>query len=267
MENLFRVQQQLLPSYFAMSTATIHQALPSQVSQTKTKAWSAYTTEDWELVLEASLDVNSGDDEATAILQDKVKNDCVKERTTERRWKQEEEEWKACKEAEQREQEEAEQKRKEEEAWRVEEARGGPCKWRRTQAKEDNGGDDNKDEDKEGDNSDFAVLAALVEEHQDTLGTLTMTLTCQVKGLKALQREMRKANALKVKEIEAITKGKEKAVEPLEELLKSGNEEEEIKGKGNEEGEVIKGKGGEVVEGVGGDEDVEMGMVPSASAT
>ncbi|KAG6327507.1 hypothetical protein ID866_11582 [Astraeus odoratus] len=69
---------------------------------------------------------------------------------------------------------------------------------------------------------------------------------------------MKKANALKAKELEATTKGKEKAAEVLEELLESGDEEEEI-----EDGH----KGG-VAEGEGdnGDGDMEMGAAPSASA-
>ncbi|KAG6330008.1 hypothetical protein ID866_9081 [Astraeus odoratus] len=76
----------------------------------------------------------------------------------------------------------------------------------------------------------------------------------QVKRLKALQREMRKANALKAKELVATTKGKEKAVEVLEESLESGNkeEEEEVKGRGGNKGD--------------NETDVKMSAAPSASA-
>ncbi|KAG6326070.1 hypothetical protein ID866_13019 [Astraeus odoratus] len=108
-----------------------------------------------------------------------------------------------------------------------------------------------------------------MQEHRDTLGAL-MTLSallkefkgycceqwdlhaCQVKGLKALQREMRKANALKVKELEVTTKGKEKVTEVTEESLESGNEEEQAEGEGGKDGD--------------GDGDIEMGAGPSASA-
>ncbi|KAG6327086.1 hypothetical protein ID866_12003, partial [Astraeus odoratus] len=119
-------------------------------------------------------------------------------------------------------------------------AGGVTQKRRRTEAKEDDGEDDEGDneDDSEG---DFTVPPALVQEHRDVLGALTMTLstllkefkgyrheqwdlhTRQVKGLKALQREMRKANALKAKELEVTTKGKEKATEVMEESsVKSG---------------------------------------------
>ncbi|KAG6328387.1 hypothetical protein ID866_10702, partial [Astraeus odoratus] len=124
-------------------------------------------------------------------------------------------------------------------------AGGMTCKQRRTQTKED---DEEEDEDDDEDDSerDFMVPLALMQEHRDMLGTLMMTLgallkeirgyhceqwdlhACQVKGLKALQREMRKANALKAKELKATTKGKEKAAEVLEESSESSEEEEEI---------------------------------------
>ncbi|KAG6326493.1 hypothetical protein ID866_12596, partial [Astraeus odoratus] len=76
-------------------------------------------------------------------------------------------------------------------------------KWRRMQTKEDDGEDDNED-DGEG---DFAVPPALAQEHRDALGALMTTLStllkefkgychdqwdlqaCQVRGLKALQKE------------------------------------------------------------------------------
>ncbi|KAG6327155.1 hypothetical protein ID866_11934 [Astraeus odoratus] len=328
--------------------------------------------EDWELVSEASLDLNSEDDEAMANLWKKVKEGRMKERTAERRRKCKEEEQRVCMEAEQREREAAEQKRKEEEeAWRAEEAEkeaeeaekeaeeaekaaeaqrraadrqckpsvvipaGGsthrsisgpslgtqaPCdrcmsqrpplrcipgmakgkstaceschkvkvscswskaargvahKWRRTQTKEDNGEDDKEDDEDDGE-GDFAVLPALVQEHRDALGALTTTLSTllkefkgychdqwdlqahQVRGLKALQKEMKKANALKAKELEISTKGKEKAVELSEESLESGEEEEEAKD--SNEGGATEGGGDN------GDRDVEMGAAPSASA-
>ncbi|KAG6330731.1 hypothetical protein ID866_8360 [Astraeus odoratus] len=144
--------------------------------------------------------------------------------------------------------------------------------------KEDNGEDDEDKDDKAEGDGDFAVPLALVQEHRDALGALTMTLSmllkefkgycheqwdlhaCQVMGLKALQREMRKANTLKVKELEATTKDKEKAVEELEELSESGNEEEEIEGKGGNEGGVTKS------EGDNRDGDIEMGVAPLVSA-
>ncbi|KAG6329201.1 hypothetical protein ID866_9891 [Astraeus odoratus] len=136
------------------------------------------------------------------------------------------------------------------------------------EAKEDDGEDDD-DDDAEGD-EDFVVPAALMEEHWDALGALTMTLSallkefegyhheqwdlqaCQVRGLKALQREMRKANTLKAKELEATTKGKEKVAEVMEESLESSDEEEQVKGKDGKDGD--------------GDRDVEMGAAPWASA-
>ncbi|KAG6326889.1 hypothetical protein ID866_12200, partial [Astraeus odoratus] len=189
------------------------------------------------------------------------------ERTTERRWKHEEEEkriqaeaeQKAWEEAEQLARQEAEQKREEEEkAWRAEEA-----KWRAEEAKKaaevqrrtverqhkpsvvipmggsshrprrNRDDEDNKDNEAEGE-CDFAVPPALTQEHRDMLSALMTTLSallkefkgychkqwdlqaCQVRGFKALQREMRKANALKAKELEATTKGKEKAAEVTE---------------------------------------------------
>ncbi|KAG6327941.1 hypothetical protein ID866_11148, partial [Astraeus odoratus] len=325
------------------------------------KAWEQWakerTTEDWELVSEASLNQNSEDDEAMTNLWKKVKEGRMKERTAERRQKHEEEEQRICAEA-------AEQKRKEEEeAWRAEEAKkeakeaekaaeaqrravdrqhkpsmvipaGGSmcrsasglssgtrapcdrcasqrpllkcepgvakgkstacepchkakasCSWskaaggamwkrRRMEAKEDNG-EDKEEDDEDDDEGDFVVLLALMQEHRDMLSAWTTTLSvllkefkgyhheqwdlqaCQVRGLKALQREMKKANALKVRELKATTKGKEKAAEVPEESSESSNEEEQIKGKG--------GKGREVVEGEDGDADVEMGTAPSAS--
>ncbi|KAG6330403.1 hypothetical protein ID866_8688 [Astraeus odoratus] len=151
------------------------------------------------------------------------------------------------------------------------------------QTKEDNR-EDNNDDDDEGDevegDGDFTVLPALPQEHRDALGALMMTLStllkefkgycheqwdlqaCQVKGLKAIQREMGRANALKAKELTVTTKGKEKAAEVSEELSGSGNKEEE---------EEVEGRGGNG--GVAGDKsnngdgDVEMGMAPSASAS
>ncbi|KAG6331079.1 hypothetical protein ID866_8009, partial [Astraeus odoratus] len=193
---------------------------------------------------------------------------------------EEEEEQGAHEEAEQKAQEEVEQKRKEEEGWRAEEARSSLQALLQgkslLQLVEDCW--------KEEDDGDFTVLAALTEEHRDELGTLMTTVSAllkefkgycykqwdlqahQVRGLKALQKEMKKVNALKVKELEVITKGKEKAVEPSEELLESGDEEEEVKGKVSDKGEVVKGDG-EVVKGDGSNEDVEMGAAPSASAT
>ncbi|KAG6326690.1 hypothetical protein ID866_12399 [Astraeus odoratus] len=148
-------------------------------------------------------------------------------------------------------------------------AGGVTWKWRRTEAKEDDGEDDEGDDEDDGE-GDFAVLPALMQEHRDTLSALTMTLSallkefkgyrreqwdlhaCQVKGLKALQREMRKANALKVKELEVTNKGKEKAMEVTEESSESGDEEEQAEGEGSEDGH--------------GDGDVEMGAGPLASA-
>ncbi|KAG6327586.1 hypothetical protein ID866_11503, partial [Astraeus odoratus] len=153
-------------------------------------------------------------------------------------------------------------------------ARGVAHKWRRTQTKEDDGEEDEEDNEDDGE-GDFVVLPALVQEHWDVLGALTMTLSAllkefkgyhhdqwdlqarQVRGLKALQKEMKKANALKVKELRISTKGKERVAELSEELLESGKEEEEVED-GNKGG-VAEG------EGDNGDRDVEMGAVPSAS--
>ncbi|KAG6331938.1 hypothetical protein ID866_7152 [Astraeus odoratus] len=133
----------------------------------------------------------------------------------------------------------------------MEAAGGGPWKWRRTQAKEGNREDNvNDNEGMEGDDS-FVVLAAFAEVHWDALG---------VRGLKALQKEMRKANALKAKELKALTKGKEKAAELLEESSESSDKEEEVEGEGGDKEEVVEGKGSD------GDRDVEMGTEPSASA-
>ncbi|KAG6328926.1 hypothetical protein ID866_10163 [Astraeus odoratus] len=238
-----------------------------------------------------------------ATLWKKVKEDCMKERTAERRQKCEEEK-RICVEAECREQEAAEQKEEEEEAWRAKEAKkeggqhaGAPVvhfrgpgllvtgvwsktaggvtwKWRRTEDKEDNG-EDNKKDNEDDSEGDFTVLPALVQEHRDVFGALTTTLStllkefkgyccdqwdlqaCQVRRLKALQKEMKKANTLKAKELEATTKGKEKAAEVLEESLESGKGEEEVKD--SCKGGVAKGGDGD------GDRDIEMGAAPSAS--
>ncbi|KAG6331532.1 hypothetical protein ID866_7559 [Astraeus odoratus] len=142
-------------------------------------------------------------------------------------------------------------------------------KQRRMEAKKDDGKDNEEDDEDDGE-GDFMVLLALTQKHRDALGTLTMTLSvllkefrgycheqwdldaCQVKGLKALQREMRKANTLKAKELEATTKGKEKVMEVTEELLESGNEEEQAKGKCSKDGDR--------------DRDMEIGAAPLASA-
>ncbi|KAG6332168.1 hypothetical protein ID866_6920 [Astraeus odoratus] len=147
-------------------------------------------------------------------------------------------------------------------------------KWRRTQTKEDDG-EDNKEDNEDDGEGDFAVLPALAQEHRDMLSTLTMTLSVllkefrgychdqwdlqarQVRGLKALQKEMKKANALKAKELEISTKGKEKAVELSEELSESSEEEEEVED-GNEGGVAED-------EGDNRDGDMEMGAAPSAS--
>ncbi|KAG6328708.1 hypothetical protein ID866_10381 [Astraeus odoratus] len=149
-------------------------------------------------------------------------------------------------------------------------AGGATQKQRRMEAKEDDR-EDNEEDDEDDSKGDFAVLLALAQEHRDALGTLMMALSmllkefkgyhhdqwdlqaCQVRGLKALQKEMKKA-----KELKATTKGKEKAAEVSEESLESGDEEEEI-----EDGH----KGG-VTEGEGDNRDgnVEMGVAPSASA-
>ncbi|KAG6327234.1 hypothetical protein ID866_11855 [Astraeus odoratus] len=243
-----------------------------------------------------------------AILQKKVKEDHMAERTAERRQKCEEEEQR---EAKQKKEEEKKVQRAEETKQRVEEAVraaevqrrtaegqhklsivipvGGssrrstsglslearaPCdswskaaggviqKQRRMKVKEDD--EDDSEE-------DFIVPLALVQEHRDVLGTLTMTFSAllkefkgychdqwdlqahQVRGLKALQKEMKKANALKAKELEATTKGKEKAAEVLEELSESSNEEKQIKGEGSKDRDR--------------DGDVKMGAAPLASAT
>ncbi|KAG6327360.1 hypothetical protein ID866_11729 [Astraeus odoratus] len=154
-------------------------------------------------------------------------------------------------------------------------AGGVACKQRRTWTKEDNG-EDNEEDNKDNGKGDFAVLPALAQEHRDMLSALTTTLSmllkefkgyrhdqwdlqaCQVRGLKALQKEMKKANTLKVKELEISTKGKEKAAELLEELLESSKEEEEVED--SNEGGVAEGGGDN------GDRDMEMGAAPSASA-
>ncbi|KAG6327577.1 hypothetical protein ID866_11512, partial [Astraeus odoratus] len=272
------------------------------------------------------------DDKATDDLWKKVKEDHVKERAAERRWKHEEEEQRLWVEAEQKAWEEAEwlarqeaEWKKEEKAQRAEEAKqraeeakraakvqrrnaegqcipgtakgksttckpchkvkascswskaagGATQKWRRMQSKEDNGDDeDNEDDEAEGE-GDFMVLPALMQEHRDMLGTLMMTLSallkefkgyhcdqwdlqaCQVRGLKALQKEMKMANALKAKELKATTKGKEKAAEVSEESSESGDEEEEVKD--GCKGGVAKGEDRD------GDRDIEMGAVPLAS--
>ncbi|KAG6326348.1 hypothetical protein ID866_12741 [Astraeus odoratus] len=140
-------------------------------------------------------------------------------------------------------------------------AGGVTWKQRRTEAKEDNR-EDNKGDDEDDGEGDFMVPPALAQEHRDMLGALMTTLStllkefkgycheqwdlhaCQVKGLKALQREMRKANALKVKELKVTTKGKEKVTEVMEKSSESSNEEEQAKGKGGEDGD--------------GDRDIEM---------
>ncbi|KAG6328685.1 hypothetical protein ID866_10405 [Astraeus odoratus] len=264
------------------------------------KAQVECTVEDWELVLEASLDLNLDDDKATNDLWKRVKEDCMKERAAERRWKHEEKEQRLWVEAEQKVQEEAEwlvrqeaeQKKKEEEkAWRAEEAKwrveeaekaaelqrtverqhkpsvvipvehqwsifrgqgslqqmheseaptqvwskaaGGPtCKQRRTQTQGDDGeDDDNEGDEMEGD-GDFVCPAERIQ------GLLQAH---QVRGLKALQKEMKKANALKTKELKATTKGKEKTAEVSEESSESGDEEEEIED--GCKGGVTKGEG------------------------
>ncbi|KAG6326555.1 hypothetical protein ID866_12534 [Astraeus odoratus] len=142
--------------------------------------------------------------------------------------------------------------------------------WRGDTEVEENGGHDEGDDEDDGE-GDFVVPPALMQEHRDALGALTMTLstllkefkgyrreqwdlhTRQVKGLKALQREMRKANALKAKELKVTTKGKEKVTEVMEESSESGDEEEQAKGEGGEDRD--------------GDGDIEMGAGPLASAT
>ncbi|KAG6328273.1 hypothetical protein ID866_10816 [Astraeus odoratus] len=148
-------------------------------------------------------------------------------------------------------------------------AGGATWKWRRTEAKEDNREDDKEDDEDNGEGG-FAILLALVQEHRDILSALMTTFsallkefkgychkqwdlhTCQVKRLKALQREMRKANTLKAKELKVTTKGKEKATEVMEELSESSDEEEQAKGKGGKDGD--------------GDGDIEMDAGPLASA-
>ncbi|KAG6328282.1 hypothetical protein ID866_10807, partial [Astraeus odoratus] len=95
-------------------------------------------------------------------------------------------------------------------------AGGETQKWRRMEAKEDDGEDD-KEDNEDDSKGDFMVLLALVQEHRDTLGALMMTLSMllkefkgychdqwdlqahQVRGLKALQKEMKQANAFKAK--------------------------------------------------------------------
>ncbi|KAG6325892.1 hypothetical protein ID866_13197 [Astraeus odoratus] len=151
-------------------------------------------------------------------------------------------------------------------------AGGVAWKQRRMEAKEHDKEDDKEDDEDDGE-GDFVIPPALMQEHRYALGALTTTLStllkefkgynceqwdlqaCQVRGLKALQREMKKANALKVKELKVTTKGKEKAAEVPEELSESGDEEEQIEGKGSEGREAVEGE----------DRDVEMGTVPSAS--
>ncbi|KAG6328373.1 hypothetical protein ID866_10716 [Astraeus odoratus] len=188
-------------------------------------------------------------------------------RTAERGQKCKEEEQRIHAEAERREQEVTEQKRKEEEeAQRAEEAKkeadwlkaaGGAMQNRRRMEAKENDDEDDEEDDEDNGEGDFVVPPALVQEHRDTLSTLMTTLSallkefkgycheqwdlqaCQVRGLKALQREMKKANALKVKELEATTKGKEKVAEVPEESLESGNEGEQIEGEGGEGGEAI----------------------------
>ncbi|KAG6326801.1 hypothetical protein ID866_12288 [Astraeus odoratus] len=153
-------------------------------------------------------------------------------------------------------------------------ARGVMRKWRRMQTKEDDR-EDNEEDNKDDGKGDFAVLPALAQEHRDALGALMTTLSallkefkgychdqwdlqaCQVRGLKALQKEMKKANTLKAKELKISTKGKEKAAELLEESSESSKEEE---AKDGNEGGAAEGGGDN------GDRDVEMGVAPSASA-
>ncbi|KAG6327968.1 hypothetical protein ID866_11121 [Astraeus odoratus] len=126
-------------------------------------------------------------------------------------------------------------------------AGGVTQKWRRMEAKEDDGEDDNYDE---GDETEgMETSCALLKEFKGYHHEQWDLQAHQVRGLKALQREMRKANTLKAKELEATTKGKEVAEEP-EELLESGDEEEVVEGEGDSR-----------------DGDMEMGAAPSASAT
>ncbi|KAG6326999.1 hypothetical protein ID866_12090, partial [Astraeus odoratus] len=151
---------------------------------------------------------------------------------------------------------------------------GVVCKWRRTQTKEDDR-EDNEEDNEDDSKGDFTVLPALAQEHRDMLSALMMTLSTllkefkgyccdqwdlqahQVRGLKALQKEMKKANTLKAKELKISTKGKEKAAELSEELLESSEEEEEVKD--GHEGGFTKGGDGD------GDVDVEMSAAPLAS--
>ncbi|KAG6328305.1 hypothetical protein ID866_10784 [Astraeus odoratus] len=142
-------------------------------------------------------------------------------------------------------------------------AGGVTQKQRRMEAKEDNGEDNEEDNEDDGE-GDFVVLLALVQEHRDKLSALMTILSVllkefkgycceqqdlqahQVRGLKALQREMRKANTLKVKELEATAKGKEKVAEVTEESSQSGEEEEEVENSnkgGANEGEGDNGDG------------------------
>ncbi|KAG6325760.1 hypothetical protein ID866_13329, partial [Astraeus odoratus] len=85
-------------------------------------------------------------------------------------------------------------------------AGGAVHKQRRTQTKENDGEDDEED-DEDDSKGDFTVPPALVQEHRDVLGALMTTLStllkefkgychdqwdlqaCQVRGLKALQKE------------------------------------------------------------------------------
>ncbi|KAG6330087.1 hypothetical protein ID866_9002 [Astraeus odoratus] len=139
-------------------------------------------------------------------------------------------------------------------------ARGGPCKQRRTQVKEGNrnNNDDNDNVEGLGEvEDDFTVLAHLTEEYGDMLGTLMTTLSallkefkgyhckqwdlqaCQVRGLKALQMEMRKANTLKANELGVISKGKEKAAELESSSSESSNKEEDIEDKDSNGGRDV----------------------------
>ncbi|KAG6327924.1 hypothetical protein ID866_11165 [Astraeus odoratus] len=229
-----------------MSTATIHQALPMQINQAKAKSQAEHTMEDWELVLEASLDLNSEDNEATASLQKKVKEDRMAVRTAERRSrghrqrqskrhrKRQEAEWK--KEEEEKAQRSEEAKKRAEEAEQVAEMQRRTaerqCKLSmviptggsshrsasETPTQEDDKEDNEEDDETEGEGN-FVVPLALAQEHRDALGALTTTLSMllkefkgfcheqwdlqahQVKGLKALQKEMKTANALKAKSL------------------------------------------------------------------
>ncbi|KAG6328094.1 hypothetical protein ID866_10995 [Astraeus odoratus] len=127
-----------------------------------------------------------------------------------------------------------------------------------TEAKEDDREDNyNEGNETEGE-GDFAVPPALTQEHRDMLSTLMMTLSTLLKEFKGYCPEQWDLQACQVKELEATTKGKEKAAEVLEELSESGEEEEDVKD-GNEGG-VTKG------EGDNRDGDMEMGVAPLASA-